>query len=201
MSSSSAELIQRIESRDATVAVVGLGYVGLPLLAVVADAGFRAVGFDADPAKIEMLKAGKTYLPHLPPSVVDSIVTARERITLSANAEVLGGSDAVLLCVPTPLDENRIPDLNYVGQAARDVGKHCAGRSPAELLVVLESSTYPGTTRDIVASAVAEESKHETAKVLYAYSPEREDPGNPDFTTRTIPKLVGGLDEASTDAA
>ncbi|MBL0927622.1 MAG: nucleotide sugar dehydrogenase [Phycisphaerales bacterium] len=174
---------------------MGLGYVGLPLLAAVASAGFPAIGVDSDPAKIERLRRGETYLPHLGERLARGLAE-NPRVTLSADRAALGPADAVLICVPTPLDARREPDLSAVEGAARDVA---ARRDPARpLLVCLESTTYPGTTRDVVAPLLDAAAD---PRLFLAFSPEREDPGNRRFTTRSIPKLVGGLDRAGGDLA
>ncbi|MEM1166876.1 MAG: nucleotide sugar dehydrogenase [Planctomycetota bacterium] len=192
-------LRRSIETRSARISVVGLGYVGLPLLAAVADAGFPAIGVDRDASKITDLRAGRTYLPHLPDSIIRSITSATD-LTLADDRAALAGADIILLCVPTPLDEQRRPDLSAVEAASDEIARHAVGAdSGRPRLVVLESSTFPGTTRGVVAPRVLAPAPG--APIAFAYSPEREDPGNARFTTRTIPKLVGGLDEAGTALA
>ena len=191
----------RIESREAVVAVVGLGYVGLPLLHAVsrpaaARDGFPTIGLDHDGAKIESLRRGENYLPHLGHSMAAEL-SGCDHVTLTSDPSALAGADAVLICVPTPLDEKHEPDLGAIRRAGREIAEHAlsAGRT-RPLLVVLESTTYPGTTRDVLGAALREGAAGSGA-VFLAFSPEREDPGNPDFETRTIPKLVGGTDADS----
>lgn len=188
-------LARLIDARAARVAVIGLGYVGLPLLDAVVAAGFPAIGLDHDAEKIATLTAGRTYLPHLGPDL-GARLAASERVTLTADPAGLRDADAVLICVPTPLDEAREPDLGAVERAAREIRAHAVDAAPDRpRLIVLESTTYPGTTRDLLAPIVRPD--HSTG-VFLAFSPEREDPGNPSHTTRTIPKLVGGIDAPST---
>lgn len=187
----------RIERREITVAVIGLGYVGLPLLAAVAQAGFAAIGVDSDPTKIEKLSRRENYLPHLGQPVIDA-VAGNPRVRLSADRAVLADADAILICVPTPLTTDRQPDLEPVERAARDIGLYAVRADPGRArLIVLESTTWPGTTREVVAPIVLASAGVEAAAVYFAFSPEREDPANRTHTTRTIPKLVGGIDEHS----
>ncbi|MEM8756819.1 MAG: nucleotide sugar dehydrogenase [Planctomycetota bacterium] len=194
-------LEQRIADRSAVVGVVGLGYVGLPLAAAMHDAGFRTVGFDTDHAKIEALTVGAVYIDYLGEAMVRTLAES-ERFDVTSDMARLGGCDAVLVCVPTPLKPDRSPELCYVTQAAEAIGRSLEpGR-----LVVLESTTYPGTTRGEFASALfggggGGGNRVTRDDVLVAFSPEREDPGNAEHTTRSIPKLVGGLDERATRVA
>ncbi|MEM9165720.1 MAG: nucleotide sugar dehydrogenase [Planctomycetota bacterium] len=190
------QLERRITDGSAVVGVVGLGYVGLPLADAIHSAGFRVIGFDSDPAKIEALNEGQTYLAHLGESL-------SPRLAASARFEVTGDEarfaecNAIVVCVPTPLAPDRTPDLSLVVETARAIGR---ALRPGQL-IVLESTTYPGTTRTEFARAVCGEKDPERLGVAIAYSPEREDPGNLDHTTRSIPKLVGGLDERATKLA
>lgn len=178
-----------------TIAVVGLGYVGLPLCRAMHDAGHRVLGFDRDPAKVAQLNQGRCYLHHLGPKFV-SAMRATRRFEATAEPRRLAGADAVLICVPTPLGPDNQPDLSYVESTARVVADALHLRKQRQL-IVLESTTYPGTTRDLVGPIL------DSAATVYnlAFSPEREDPGRADVTTREIPKLVGGVDEESTLAA
>lgn len=177
-----------IASREARVAVIGLGYVGLPLLDAVVDAGFGAIGLDHDAVKTERLGRGENYLPHLGAAMAERL-GSDDRVTLTSDPAALADADVVVICVPTPLTEDRQPDLGAVERAAREIAERVAGADPARpRLVVLESTTYPGTTREVVAGAIPGEA------VFIAFSPEREDPANREHTTRTIPKLVGGVD-------
>ena len=185
-------LAEKIEAGSARVGVVGLGYVGLPLLCAFWRAGLQVLGFDVDPEKINILKAGGTYLKHL-----DGDFTAEmsrsERFDATADFGRLGEADAVLVCVPTPLGRHLEPDLTYVERSADAI----AATLRPEQLVVLESTTYPGTTRQVVLPRLEAAGLVCGQDFYVAYSPEREDPGRKTHQTETIPKLVGGIDEAS----
>jgi UDP-N-acetyl-D-glucosamine dehydrogenase len=190
-----AELIELFESRRAVVGVLGLGYVGLPLAATIAEAGFPSVGFDLRQDKIALLRQRRSYIRHvaserLEPIVRDAIPAPGDSgFFPSADHNDLARCDGILICVPTPLTENREPDLSYVISTAETVAAHLR---PGQL-VVLESTTYPGTTDEVV-RPILERGGLRVAKDFHlAFSPEREDPNNRDFTTRTIPKLVGGV--------
>ncbi len=192
-----ATLMERFESATATIGVVGLGYVGLPLVRAAHAAGFPVVGYDRDRTKIDTLKRGETYLKHLGDDLAKELA-ASERFKATAESKDLVAADAILLCVPTPLGPHREPDLSFV----LDSTKMVAGILRKGQLVVLESTTYPGTTRDEMLPILEKESGLRCGKDFFlAYSPEREDPGRPDYNTATIPKLVGGIDEVSTDLA
>lgn len=196
------QLRERIRSRTARIGIVGLGYVGLPLVKAVHDAGFPVIGFDVDQSKIEMLNASKSYLKHLGDELVNEI-SASDRFTASSDESVLADADIVILCVPTPLGEHREPDLSFVISSAEIVGRSLhAGQ-----LVILESTTYPGTTRDEMVPILqrAANSRDLDLKVgadyFVAYSPEREDPGREGMATSMIPKIVGGVDALSGELA
>jgi UDP-N-acetyl-D-glucosamine dehydrogenase len=192
----SASLEDSIREKTAVVGVVGLGYVGLPLIQAFVEAGFRTIGFDVDQSKIDALSAGRSYIGHIPG---DWLVECIEHKTFVPTSDLgrLSEADAVLICVPTPLSDSRDPDLSYVESTARSIA---AALRPGQL-VVLESTTYPGTTRDVMLPILAESGLKVGKDFFLAYSPEREDPGNPDFSASRIPKVVGGLDEASCRAA
>jgi len=177
-------LREKIEDRSAVVAVMALGYVGLPLIRTFFDAGFRVIGFDVDPQKIEQLQKGENYLKHLGENFVRDMADS-DRFDATTDMTRLGEADAILVCVPTPLGQHLEPDLSYVEQTAHDIAKTLRD----DQLVVLESTTYPGTTRKLMAPPL------DAAGKTYhlAYSPEREDPGRKDHSTQTIPKLVGGV--------
>jgi UDP-N-acetyl-D-glucosamine dehydrogenase len=196
MSSTAQTLRERLENRSAQVAVLGLGYVGLPLLKTFFDAGFRVLGFDVDRQKVEALRRGETYLRHLGEELARDFPES-DRFEATSDPDRLAGADAVVLCVPTPLGEHREPDLSYVLDSTREVAERLApGR-----LVVLTSTTYPGTTREEVLPILEGRGLRCGRDFFLAFSPEREDPGRRDLTTRTIPRLVGGVDEASTEMA
>ncbi|NIL97090.1 MAG: nucleotide sugar dehydrogenase [Planctomycetales bacterium] len=190
------DLSQRIEDRSAIVGVIGLGYVGLPLIQAFAAAGLRTMGFDVDQAKVDRLLAGESYIGHIPSSAIAELILT-ERFLPTADMQRLGEPDVLLICVPTPLNDSRDPDLSYVEATARQI----AGSLRAGQLVVLESTTYPGTTRDVVLPILQSSGLKVGRDFYLAYSPEREDPGNPDFSAQGIPKVVGGLDTASSDLA
>ncbi len=192
------EALERaIEQRTARVGIIGLGYVGLPLALAFVKAGFTVTGFDTDPAKVEALSAGHSYLLHIPSEPIAAAARAKQLLA-TTDFDGLAQQDAILICVPTPLTKQREPDMRYVRDTAEAVGK----RLRRGQLVVLESTTYPGTTDELVREAL--ESKSGLAlgeDYLLAFSPEREDPGNPSFNTQSIPKLVGGVDKASGELA
>jgi UDP-N-acetyl-D-glucosamine dehydrogenase len=188
-----AEAIKnRIASRDYRVAIVGLGYVGLPLALAFVRKGFTTLGVDIDPRKASMLRQGESYLRHID---VDEVPRAIERGLFDATEdfERLREADAILLCVPTPVDHHQQPDMRFVRKTVRAV----RDRLRPGQLVVLESTTYPGTTDELVKDTLEETGLRAGVDFFLAYSPEREDPGNPDFATSTIPKLVGGFDDVS----
>jgi UDP-N-acetyl-D-glucosamine dehydrogenase len=181
------ELVSRYRDRTAIVAVIGLGYVGLPLVNALVNAKFDVIGFDVDAEKIASLRAGRSYIKHLPAEIfVHAINEGRFRPT--ADFSDLARADAILICVPTPLARHREPDLSSVVNTAQSIAQTL---KPGQL-VVLESTTYPGTTRDVI-KPILENSKLKGGTDFFiAYSPEREDPGNADYSTTTIPKVVAG---------
>lgn len=187
-------LLQAINKRTATVGILGLGYVGLPLALAFDGQGFRTVGFDVDRRKIDALNSGKNYLDHLEDKVVlDLVQSGRCHLTV-AEAD-LKKADAICICVPTPMTKQRDPDLSYVIQAMEIVAR--AAR-PGQL-IVLESTTYPGTTDEICAGILAKTGLVLGKDIFLAYSPEREDPGNAKFSTTRIPKVVSGDDPKSSE--
>ena len=193
-----AELMAKIEARTAVVGVVGLGYVGLPLLAAFHGAGFPVIGFDNDPEKVAALGRGENYLKHLGPGLVsDMKARAPDRLGATADTARLGECDAVLSCVPTPLGPHLEPDLSYVEKSADDIAPTLR---PGQL-IVLESSTYPRTTREVMVPRFEARGLACGRDVFVAYSPEREDPGSKSHSTATIPKLVGGIDPVSGELA
>ncbi|NDY41872.1 nucleotide sugar dehydrogenase [Dissulfurirhabdus thermomarina] len=179
-------LLRRIRAREARVGVIGLGYVGLPLALAFCRAGFRVTGFDVDEEKVRRLARGESYIRHVPS---DRISACGDRFTPTADFARLAEVDCILVCVPTPLTRHREPDMTYVFGTARTVARHLRKGQ----LVVLESTTYPGTTDEDL-RAILEESGLRAGRDFHlAYSPEREDPNNPDYSTTDIPKVVGGL--------
>ncbi len=189
--------IHRFESADLKVGIVGLGYVGLPLLLAFNDRGVATVGVDIDTGKIQSIENGESYLEHIADARVASLVSGA-RAAFSSSFDPLRSCDAILIAVPTPLADDRTPDLSYVLATAESIG---AVLQPGQL-VVLESTTYPGTTRERLAPKLEEVSGLVAGEdFLVAFSPEREDPGNTDFDTSTIPKVVGALGEEALQAA
>ncbi len=180
------DLKSRIESKTAGIGIVGLGYVGLPLLLEFAKEGFQIFGFDIDEAKISKLKLGQTYIKHIPAQKISEI-NATGKAVFTSDFSMASQPDVLLLALPTPLDEHREPDLSYIENTAHSLKGHLR----AGQLVILESSTWPGTTDEVLAP-ILEESGLTCNKDFYvAFSPEREDPNNPKYTIRTIPKIVG----------
>lgn len=181
-----------IGNKSARVGVIGLGYVGLPLVRAFVAAGFRTLGFDVDQAKVDRLLAGESYIEHIPsPWVAESIAAGRFEPTSQLSR--LCEADALLICVPTPLNETRDPDLRFVEATAQQIADVLR---PGQL-VVLESTTYPGTTRDVVLPILAASGLEPGEEFFLAFSPEREDPGNSQFSAGRIPKVVGGIDPVS----
>jgi UDP-N-acetyl-D-glucosamine dehydrogenase len=190
------DLKSKIESNSAVIGVIGLGYVGLPLMRAFNAAGFRVVGFDVDKRKIDALHAGRNYLKHLGEDYVKQMC-ASGRFDATTDFGRLGECDAVISCVPTPLGAHLEPDLSYVEQTAVDIAKTLRKGQ----LVVLESSTYPRTTREVMMPKFEARGLRCGEDYYLAYSPEREDPGRKDHNTQTIPKLVGGIDPVSGELA
>ncbi len=192
------ELLEKITTRKAAVGIVGLGYVGLPLVIEFAASGFPVLGLDVDQQKIDSVKAGKSYIRHISEDLLRKYFV--ELGTADATADFSRASEcsAVIICVPTPLTRHRDPDLSYIEKTASMIGRHLR---PGQL-ITLESTTYPGTTEDVMIPILEKESGLKAGNDFFvAYSPEREDPNNQDFTTRTIPKVVGGLNPDSLQAA
>lgn len=190
------ELKTRFAARNGLIGVVGLGYVGLPLIEAFIKGGFRAIGFDIDESKVELLNAGKTYISHFPAERI-AAWNADEKFEATCDMERLREPDAILICVPTPLSESRDPDLTFVLETTRKI----AAQLRKGQLVVLESTTYPGTTRDEMLPILLGSGLKPGEEFFLAYSPEREDPGNVNFSAQKIPKVVGGLDAASLEIA
>lgn len=180
-------LIQKIKERNASVGIIGLGYVGLPLVIEFHKAGFPVTGFDIDKKKVEMLNSSKSYIKHILTENIKKLI-ADGRFNATTDFSQLKEVDCVIICVPTPLDEHREPDLSYVFNTTETIARYLRKGQ----LIVLESTTYPGTTDEDMRE-ILEETGLKAGKDFYlAYSPEREDPANKDFKTSTIPKVVGG---------
>jgi UDP-N-acetyl-D-glucosamine dehydrogenase len=190
------ELTRRFRDRTATVAVIGLGYVGLALVRTLLDNGLAVLGIDVDPRKVEALKEGCTYIRHIPGETFRKPVV-EGRFLPSTDVAELARADAILICVPTPLTAHREPDLTYVENTARAIAPHLR---PGQI-VVLESTTYPGTTRDVVKPILESSGLKSGHDFFLAFSPEREDPGNPKFSASVIPKVIGGDGAEATQIA
>jgi len=188
--------IEKVEKRTAVVGVIGQGYVGLPLGLVFCEAGLRVVGFDVDPKKVEAIGRGQSFIKHIGAERV-AAATGSGRYAATTDFDRLAECDAIVICVPTPLGRHREPDNSYIHSTGREIAK----RLRKGQLVLLESTTYPGTTEDELRPILETSGLRCGQDFLLAFSPEREDPGRKDFNTRTTPKIVGGVDEASTKAA
>jgi len=204
----------KIDAKTAQVGIIGLGYVGLPLALLFADRGFTVCGFDVDPQKVETLARGKSYIKHIPEGVIAGHVQGK-RLKATADFSHLREMDAILICVPTPLDSHREPDLSFVRDTAESIQPHLRRGQ----LVILESTTYPGTTEEVVLPILQKSGLHcpvvpygmhgrdiesdvePEGDFLVAFSPEREDPGNKQFKTHQVPKIVGGVNSSSAHAA
>jgi UDP-N-acetyl-D-glucosamine dehydrogenase len=190
------ELSNRFAAKNATVAVVGLGYVGLPTVRAFHDAGFIVVGYDIDDSKIKKLRSGQAYLKHLGSDWIAALAKSPRFKATSAPAD-LGAADAIILCVPTPLGEHREPDLSFVEKSTEMVAQTLRKNQ----LIILTSTSYPGTTRDVCKPILDRKGLVCGRDYFLAFSPEREDPGRPGVNTKSIPRLVGGIDEPSTALA
>ncbi len=192
------KMLAGIKSREARVGVVGLGYVGLPLLIEFAKAGFHVAGLDIDESKTVSIQAGKSYIKHIAPARIQSALTNNPRAFVTTDFARVRECDALLICVPTPLTRHRDPDLSYIENTARSIAPHLRKGQ----LVTLESTTYPGTTEDVLIPILEAGSGLKAGKDLFvAFSPEREDPNNKEFSTSTIPKVVGGFDADALEVA
>ncbi len=190
------KLKSKIESKKVTVGIVGLGYVGLPLAVEFARAGVKVIGIDVSPGKISSLKSGTSYVEDVPSSAV-AAVTGNGTFKPHRSFRKLRKADAVIICVPTPLRKSRDPDLSYIVKASRAVAE-CIS---ADTLVILESTSYPGTTGEILVPALEKQRLKAGRDVFVAFSPERVDPGNSRYGIRNTPKVVGGYDEESAELA
>jgi UDP-N-acetyl-D-glucosamine dehydrogenase len=204
----------KIEARRAQVGIIGLGYVGLPLALLFAENGFAVCGFDVDPHKVTLLERGKSYIKHISETVIAEHVH-RKRLKATTDFSRLREMDAILICVPTPLDAHREPDLSFVRDTVDSIAPHLRHGQ----LVVLESTTYPGTTEEVMLPILEKSGlrcpvkpyvtdgrevspgDEPEADFLVAFSPEREDPGNKQFKTQQVPKVIGGVNAASAQAA
>jgi UDP-N-acetyl-D-glucosamine dehydrogenase len=186
----------KLANKQAKICVMGLGYVGLPLVHAALEAGLTAFGYDIDDSKVQSLSAGRSYLKHAATDWILPAVTSGRFIPTSDERR-LQEADAILICVPTPLTETREPDLSYVVSTAQQIARHLR---PGQL-ICLESTTYPTTTREVLLPELEKSGLKHGTDFFVAYSPEREDPGNKRWRTRDIPKVVGGLDSAARELA
>jgi UDP-N-acetyl-D-glucosamine dehydrogenase len=196
MSALSASLLEKIKARRARTGVVGLGYVGLPLAVELGRAGFHATGIDLDGRKVEAINAGRSYIPDVPAADVESLRRAG-RLDATTDFAVVRELDTINICVPTPLRKTRDPDMSYIVSAVEAIAAHL---HPG-MLIVLESTTYPGTTDEVVQPLLEATGLKAGEDFFLAFSPERVDPGNPTFQTHNVPKVVGGLTPACSELA
>ncbi len=186
------QLLDRIKSKKALIGIVGLGYVGLPLVREFTRGGMRVLGFDIDPGKVSALKAGKSYIEHIPSSLIKEMIGSK-RFEPTSDFARLSKPDCIIICVPTPLTKQREPDMTYIEATTHAIAKTLRKGQ----IVVLESTTYPGTTREVMLPLLEKTGLKAGKDFFLAFSPEREDPGRKDYSTKTIPKVVGGFDKDS----
>jgi UDP-N-acetyl-D-glucosamine dehydrogenase len=190
------EFVNSIKEKRARIGVIGLGYVGLPLVTEFARGGFAATGFEVDAAKAASINSGESYIGDVPSSQVKELVDSG-RLHATTDFDELKDCDAIIVCVPTPLRKTKEPDVSYILAAAEQIQK----RLRRGQLIILESTTYPGTTDEVLLPMLEETGLKLDQDFLLAFSPERVDPGNPEFKTHNIPKVVGGVTDDSTEAA
>jgi len=188
-------LISKIKDRTAAIGIIGLGYVGLPLMIRFGEEGFRIIGFDVDDNKVERLNSGESYIKHIPSETIKQL---RGNDTFHATSDYakLREVDSILICVPTPLNNRREPDVSYIENTSDEIARYLREGQ----LIVLESTTYPGTTREILLPKFEKQGFTVGKDFFLVFSPEREDPGNPTYSTKDIPKIVGGITPACTEA-
>jgi UDP-N-acetyl-D-glucosamine dehydrogenase len=191
-----AELLSKIIERRAVIGVIGLGYVGLPLAVEFGRGGMRVIGFDLDQSRIETINGGRSYIPDVPTEMVQTLVE-RNKLSATTDFSKLAETDAVIICVPTPLRKTKEPDISYILAASEQVKAYL--HTPQ--LIVLESTTYPGTTDEVLLPMLQETGLALDKDFYLAFSPERVDPGNSQFQTNNIPKVVGGASGMSTEIA
>src|SRR5438045_1428129 len=191
-------LLDRILAKEAVVGICGLGYVGLPLALTFGEKGFPVIGFELDKRKIDAIEKGESYIKHIAGERIAKATKSQKPFTATMDFRRAAKADALILCVPTPLNANRDPDMTYIENTARAIGPYVRSGQ----LVVLESSTYPGTTEEVVKPIIEKLSGLRAGIDFFlAFSPEREDPGNPRFNTASIPKVVGGYTKQCTEIA
>ena len=194
--SAKSGLLKKFEKREATVAIIGLGYVGLPLAVEFAKAGLKVIGYDVSQRVVDLLKSGKSHVQDVSPSEVASMLKTG-RFAPTTDESMLGKADAVSIAVPTPLVKTRDPDMSYVIAAAEAIGRH----AHPGMVIVLESTTYPGTTREVLMPLLVERGLTIGKDVFLAFSPERVDPGNKHYHTTNTPKVLGGITPDCTEVA
>src|SRR4030065_1299204 len=191
-----SNLLKKIRRNNALVGVIGLGYVGLPLALVCAEKGFNVLGFDIDAKKTEKLSRGECYISHINSKRVSRVIK-QKMLVATDDFSRLNEPDVIIICVPTPLTLQRDPDMSYIIQTARQIRE----KLRVGQLIILESTTYPGTTEELVKEILEETGLVCGQDFFLAFSPEREDPGNKKYSTSNIPKVVGGFDKARGDLA
>ncbi|MBI1809408.1 MAG: nucleotide sugar dehydrogenase [Gemmatimonadetes bacterium] len=196
MNEEKTALAEKIRTRTAKVGIVGLGYVGLPLAVEFARAGFTVTGIDVQASKVAQVNAGSSYIQDIPTSVIQELVD-QKKLSASTDFSVIRDLDTINICVPTPLRKTRDPDVSYIVKAVEQI----APRLRRGRLVVLESTTYPGTTRDLMQPRLEALGYTIGEDVFLAFSPERVDPGNPTWHTKNTPKIIGGIAPSSTEVA
>jgi len=190
----SIKLRNKLNNKQARIAVIGLGYVGLPLALAFAEKGFKVLGIDTDTKRVERIKALESYITDVPSSVIAKLVR-KEAFNATTDFNLLSDADVVIICVPTPLKRKYTPDISYIVSAVKSVAKHLR----KDMLVVLESTTYPGTTRELIKPELEKSGLKAGKDFHIAFSPERIDPGNKQFDVTEIPKVVGGLTKTCTE--
>ena len=181
-------LLNKIESHTALIGIIGLGYVGLPLVLRFTQENFTVTGFDIDKSKVDALNSGKSYIKHIPESKIKELIQTN-KFRATTDFSRLKDTDCILICVPTPLSDNKEPDLTYIKNTAEQITRHLRKNQ----LISLESTTYPGTTREVLLPLFEEKGFKAGEDFYLVYSPEREDPANKKYSTQNIPKVVGGI--------
>ena len=190
-------LLEKIKQKQARIGIIGLGYVGLPLVIEFGRAGFHVTGLDIDSTKVDRLNRGKSYIKHIPSKILRELVE-QKRFNATTDFSSVSDLECVLICVPTPLNSNREPDMSFIVATAQEIAPHLR----KDQMVILESTTYPGTTRDVLIPELESGSGLKANQDFYvAYSPEREDPNNKDFSTSTIPKVIGADSDYALECA
>ncbi|MBW7956441.1 MAG: nucleotide sugar dehydrogenase [Deltaproteobacteria bacterium] len=186
-------ILKKIESKQARIGVIGLGYVGLPIMLRFCEEGFKVTGIDVDGSKVEAINAGNSYIKHIPGEKIGSFVR-KGLLNATTDTSALTRTDAIIICVPTPLSDKREPDLSYVYSSATEVAKHLRRGQ----VISLESTTYPGTTEEVLLPLLGKNGFKAGRDFYLVFAPEREDPGRMDYTTKNTPKIVGGVTERCT---